>query len=304
MPIVKLAGYQGPNSILTKAMGDLAKHLEGSAFGAELHTEVNVTSNGETAQSLFDSVAAGDRQICYMASGYLAGKVSELNVLDLAFSVSDRRQALAKLDALAGDLISAAVHEKSNFKVLGFWDNGFRHVSNGVRPIRSLEDCKGLKVRTLDSLVYRQQLDALGFVSMTSDVKELVNVVRTKVVDAQENPLTNFENFSLWQHHPYLSLTGHFFGIALLVCSRRWFDSLHPAQQTALIAAARAATLAQRLYAENEDEVCLQAMTARGTAVEKLDAESIALMKSALEGVQESIVADVPKELLDAYLRR
>jgi TRAP-type transport system periplasmic protein len=302
MPIVKLAGYQGPNSILTKALGDLATQLEGSTFSAQLHTEVNVTSNGETAQSLFDSVAGGDRQICYMASGYLAAKVSELNVLDLAFSVSERCQALAKLDARAGDLISAAVHEKSNFKVLGFWDNGFRHVSNGVRPIRSLADCKGLKVRTLDSLVYRQQLDALGFISMTSDVKELVNVVRTKAVDAQENPLTNFENFSLWQHHPYLSLTGHFFGIALLVCSQRWFDSLLPAQQTALVAAARAATLAQRLYAENEDEVCLKAMTARGTSVEKLTDATVAQMKSALFGVQDSILAGVPTELLKAYL--
>jgi TRAP-type transport system periplasmic protein len=303
MQIVKLAGYQGPNSILTKAMGDLAKQLEGSAFGAQLHTEVNVTSNGETAQSLFDSVASGDRQICYMASGYLAAKVSELNVLDLAFSVSDRRQALVNLDSRAGDLISAAVHRQSNFKVLGFWDNGFRHVSNGVRPIRTLQDCKGLKVRTLDSLVYRQQLDALGFISMTSDVKELVNVVRTKVVDAQENPLTNFENFSLWQHHPYLSLTGHFFGIALLVCSQRWFDSLFPAQKTALMAAARVATLAQRIYAENEDKVCLQALQARGTNVEKLTAATIVQMKSALEGVQDSILANVPRELLLAYLQ-
>ncbi len=303
MQIVKLAGYQGPNSILSKAMGDLAKHLEGSAFEAELHTELNVTSNGETAQSLFDSVAAGDRQICYMASGYLAGKVSELNVLDLAFSVSDRHRALANLDDQAGDLISTAVLEKSDFKVLGFWDNGFRHVSNGVRPIRFLEDCRGLKVRTLDSLVYRRQLDALGFVSMTSDVKELVNVVRTKVVDAQENPMTNFENFSLWQHHPYLSLTGHFFGVALLVCSRSWSDSLLPTQKTAVMSAARAATLAQRRYAENEDEVCLQAMTARGTTVEKLTAENIAQMKLTLTGVQESILANVPTELLDAYLK-
>jgi hypothetical protein len=69
------------------------------------------------------------------------------------------------------------------------------------------------------------------------------------------------------------------------------------------MAAARAATLAQRRYAENEDEVCLQAMTARGTTVEKLTDATVAQMKSALVGVQDSVLANVPRELMLAYLK-
>ena len=136
-----------------------------------------------------------------------------VSVLDLPFSVQDRAAALAALDGHAGDLLRDAVARQSGFHVLAFWDNGFRHISNAVRPLRSPADCQGLVIRTLDSELYRQALGALGFKAITTDVKELVRVVQDGTVQAQENPLTNLLAFDLWKHHPHVSMSGHFFGV-------------------------------------------------------------------------------------------
>lgn len=266
-PTVRIAGYQGSGSILTQAMRDLAHGMAASDAGWDLQVEDDVTAGGENAASLFDSVARGERQICYMASGYLAGKVPSLGLLDLPFSVTDRHGALHALDTEAGAQLSADVARQSNYQVLGYWDNGFRHITNGVRPIRSAADCAGLRIRTLDSALYREVLAAMGFVPVTTDVKELVRVVAERVVDAQENPLTNYVNFGLWPHHPHVSLSGHFFGVLLLVCHRPWFLSLSAGQQALVCDAAHRASQLQRTLAASEDAKSLQILADHAVSV-------------------------------------
>ena len=116
----------------------------------------------------------------------------------------------------------------TGYRVLGYWDNGFRHISNRLRPIRHPDDCRGMRIRTLDNAVYRQALAAMGFAPVTIDVKDLVRAVETHEVDAQENPLTNTVNFGLHRTHKHLSLTSHFYGVALLLANRAWLEALRP----------------------------------------------------------------------------
>ena len=106
------------------------------------------------------------------------------------------------------------------------WDNGLRHISNRLRPIRRPEDCRGMRIRTLDNATYRQALAAMGFTPLTIDVKDLVRAVETHAVDAQENPLTNTVHFGLHKTHKHLSLTSHFHGVALLLANRAWLEAL------------------------------------------------------------------------------
>ena len=76
-----------------------------TAFAKHALVDLDVTATGEKASDLFASVEAGQRQLAYMASGYLSARVPELAVLDLPFSVQDRAAALAALDGHAGDLL-------------------------------------------------------------------------------------------------------------------------------------------------------------------------------------------------------
>src|SRR5262249_55820040 len=154
---------------------------------------------------------------------------------------------------------------------LGFWDNGFRHVTNGKRPIRTVADCQGLVIRTLDNRIYQEALTAFGFIPKVTDVRDLVRAVATGEVDAQENPLTNAVIFRLYQHHPFVSMTGHLFGAAMLLCNAAWFDALPRNAADALIAASADATEAQRGFATEEDTTALAALQGHGVAVLRQD---------------------------------
>lgn len=296
-----LAGYQGGASILTAALTTLARRLDDSTVGTP-HLLTDITAIGESAASLFASVEKGERHIGYMASGYLSARVPELAVLDLPFSVQDRATALAALDGSAGDMLREAVARQSGFHVLAFWDNGFRHISNAVRPLRSPADCEGLVIRTLDSALYRDALDAIGFKALTTDVKDLIRVVQDGTVQAQENPLTNLLSFDLWQHHPHVSLSGHFFGVLLLVCPRAWHQGLNKSQREELQAAVVEATAQQRKAAAAQDVTALERLRALGVQVVMPGSMDMAALREATAQVRQRYLDNLPPDLVQAYL--
>jgi TRAP-type transport system periplasmic protein len=301
---VRFAGYQGQGSILTQALVRLKDQYSSLEIEQSIRVEGDVTSSGESAGALFKSVEDGERELCYVASGYLTARVPELSVLDLAFSVSDRNYAMDCLDGQTGAYLARAVAEKTGFKVLGFWDNGFRHISNNIRPIQSPVDCAGLIIRTLDSENYRSSLNALGFTALTTDVRDMVTMIASGEVQAQENPLTNFLKFSIDQHHQYLSLTSHFFGVLLVVCNRNWFEKLSTAMQQSLLIAVTEVSRLQRQDAANEDEIAIAKIECTKLKLMRPDQLDLRAMKAAVAKVNSDQKKRIPRELLAAYLRQ
>ena len=300
--MLRIAGYQGPSSILTQGLACLVETLKQSGWTSDIDWVPNVTDHQEKAADLFASIENGTRQIGYMASGYLSARVPELEVLELPFTIDNRETALAALDRSAGEILRQAVHEKTGFHVLGFWDNGFRHLSNAVRPIQQPSDAIGLKIRTLDSALYRATLDAIGFKAVTSDVKDLVSWIAQDIVQAQENPLTNYMGFELWKHHPYVSLTHHFYGVLLLVCPLAWYDTLNQEERQLLAHAVKASTALQRQLAAEQDAITLARMQDIGVKVLPKDALDMQAFHKSVESISLSARAQIPKDLLAAYL--
>lgn len=299
---VELAGYQGTESILSASLLSLAQSLEASHLFGPINTTLDVTAQGESAAHLFQSVNRGARQLCYVASGYLTALAPDLAVLDLPFTVTARTCALAALDRTAGQLLSRSLAQHSNYQVLGYWDNGFRHISNAVRPIHQPSDCVGLKIRTLNSAIYRESLNALGFEAVTTDVSDLMRVIRSGEVQAQENPLTNYSNFKIDAYHPYLSLTGHVFGALLLVCNQPWFASLSEAQQQALHEAATQATAQQRALAAQQDSVLQTSLITRGSQIVSSSQLDLAQMQRATVYIVERERQNLSQSVVQHYL--
>ena len=300
--MLRIAGYQGPSSILTQGLACLVETLKQSGWTSDIDWVPNVTDHQEKAADLFASIENGTRHIGYMASGYLSARVPELEVLELPFTIDNRETALAALDRSAGEILRQAVHEKTGFHVLGFWDNGFRHLSNAVRPIQQPSDAVGLKIRTLDSALYRATLDAIGFKAVTSDVKDLVSWIAQDIVQAQENPLTNYMGFELWKHHPYVSLTHHFYGVLLLVCPLAWYDTLNQEERQLLAHAVKVSTALQRQLAAEQDAITLARMQDIGVKVLPKDALDMQAFHKSVESISLSARAQIPKDLLAAYL--
>ena len=146
--ILRAGGYQSEASVHTLGLRALGRALEQLSDGdVILEIEPDITASGRNATDLIADVERGDIDLCYFASSYLAGRLPALELFDIPFSTTDRVDALRRLDADTGRRIAADVAAATGFDVLGFWDNGFRHLSNRRHAIRSPKDCQGLTIR-------------------------------------------------------------------------------------------------------------------------------------------------------------
>lgn len=265
---IRLSGYQPAGSVLTRALHQFADALRQS-LGARIDIALtdNIIAAGRRADDLLAMTEGDELDICYFSSSYLAARVPSLALFDRPFQFAERGTAYARLDGATGDQIRDDVASATGFRVLGFWDNGFRHISNGRHPIRKPADCAGLRIRTLNNSMHQAFFRRLGFEPVFLDVAELARAVADGTVDAQENPLTNIVNFELQRHHRFVSLTAHLFGVALLLTNRGRFDAWPADIQAAVKAAAVAATLAQRREAEAEDDICYRRLIADGVDI-------------------------------------
>ena len=212
-------------------------------------------------------VESGELDGCYFASSYLAARVPALGAFDQPFQAGAREEVFAGLDGDAGTALAEQVAAATAYRVLGWWDNGIRHISNAVRPIRTPADCVGLRLRTLDNAQHQAAFRRLGFQPMFIDVADLPRAVAERTVDAQENPLTNLVNFNIHAHHRHVSLTGHLLGIALLLVNRARYDALPDEPRRMLDAAAGESEARQRALAIAEDAECLRLLADAGVTV-------------------------------------
>jgi TRAP-type transport system periplasmic protein len=268
MITLHLAGYQPARSVHTRALHALRDGVARRAGGTlAIAVTDNIIGLGRKAADLLTMVESGELDGCYFASSYLAFRVPALGVFDRPFQAGPREASFAALDGDTGASLAAQIADATAFHVLGYWDNGIRHISNGIRPIHAPADCVGLSLRTLDNVQHQDAFRRLGFLPKFIDVADLPRAVAERAVDAQENPLTNIVNFGLHAHHKHVSLTGHLLGVALLLVNRARFDSLPLELRDVLLDAAKASELMQRSLALAEDADCLRLLADAGVAV-------------------------------------
>jgi tripartite ATP-independent transporter DctP family solute receptor len=252
---MRFGGYQPPASVHNQAA---------EIFGAALRTQLgdqvefsldgNILASGHQAADLLSMVESGALTWCYFSASYLAEHVPAFALLDLPFLLNDRAKAYAVLDGPLGFHLADQLAEVSGFRLLGWWDNGFRHLTNSVRPIRNPADCQGLRIRTLRSDLHQRVFRLLGFEPVALDVKDLLAGVEAGTIEAQENPLTNIFNFGIHERHRHITLCGHFFGAAALLCHQDSYHRWPVDVQHAVTQAAAEATRAQRQFAAAEDD--------------------------------------------------
>jgi TRAP-type C4-dicarboxylate transport system substrate-binding protein len=167
--------------------------------------------------------------------------------------VADRAVAFRALDGELGEIARRRVEAKTPVRLFAYWDNGFRHLTNRVRPIRTPDDCRGLRIRTQTSELHGQVFRALGFEPIASDIKEFVEGIGGDRFQAHDNPLTNIYNFGVHRHHRHITLSAHFWGASALVGNAAHYAGWPAEVRAAVDLAAREATAYQRQLAAAED---------------------------------------------------
>ncbi len=279
---IRFGGYQGDHSVHTRGgrvFCAALKRLLGD--GIDIQFDENVTAHGRKAADLLPMTESGELDGCYFSSSYLAKRVPDLGLFDQHFVVPDRRVAYALLDGRLGTSLAEEVAQKTGYVVLGYWDNGLRQISSGRGPIRTPAACGGLKIRTLASEAHQRVFKALGFEPIAIDVRDLPDAVASFKVDAQENPLTNIYNFELHKIHRHVTLTRHLLGVAPVLFNKERVSAWPEPVRVGVEAALKEATAAQRRFAEEDDRICAEKLSADGVELIELNAAERAAFASA-----------------------
>ena len=279
---LKFGGYQEPASVHNQAAGRFGELLK-RALGERITFELigSVLKIGRGSGDLVPMVESGELSFCYMSTIRFSKVAPRLQLLELPFVITDRATAFKALDGEFGEQARREIDSGTKCRLLGYWDNGFRYLSNRVRPIRRPEDCRGLRIRTQMSDLHGEVFRALGFEPVPCDIKEFVEQVGGERFQAQDNPLTNIYNFGVHHHHRYITLTAHFWGASAFVCNAAQYRSWPKDVQAAVDAAAKEATAYQRQLAAAEDaEIMKKLDPAQNEVIELRDAERGAFRKT------------------------
>ncbi len=269
---ITLGGYGPANTTCSRGLKVLGDTLT-AQFGGEIavHTVWNVMDFGYKASDLLWMAETGVLSLTYQSTSYIADRVPELDFVDLLFLFDNLTQARAAMDGALGAWMTQKIEERiPGYRVLGFFENGYRHMSNRLHPVRALADLKNMKIRLMPGETHRRSFELLGAIPCPLDLKPGLEAIMSGAVDAQENPLANTADYGAHKAHRFHTLSGHCYHSRGLYMNRAQFDAWPKALQDGMRAAARKAVLAQRDLAVEEEHLARKTIEAAGGEVIEL----------------------------------
>ncbi len=283
---IRFGGYSPPDSTHSRAAVHFKEALASRVGGAvEVDHFWNVLDFGYRADDLLSMVECGLLTMCYFSTSYLATRVPELEIVDLPFLFEDEAHAHAAMDGALGNFLTEKTESATDFRVLGYWDNGFRHLSNRLRPVRSPGDLKGMRIRLQPNDVHIKTFERLGAVPVPVDLKIGIEKIVSHDVDAQENPLANTVTYGVTEHHRHITMSGHFFGARGLYAHRGSVDSWPEEVRTAVREAIREAIGVQRELALAKEKELRTGLEAEGVSFVDLTEGERAVFKDTTQPI-------------------
>jgi tripartite ATP-independent transporter DctP family solute receptor len=268
---IRMGGYGPPSTGFSRALKFIGDRLS-REFGPRVEIEYiwNVMDHGHKAEDILTLVENGEMTLGYQSSSYLTDRVPELGFVDLPFLFADNAQARAAMDGALGQFLAAKTEERINYRILGWFENGFRHISNRLRPIHMPADMRGMKIRVLPSEIHKRTFELLGAQAMRMDLTEAIAMIKAGTLDAQENPLANTVTYGVHKFHKFHTLTSHFYISRPVFLHRPSFESWPADLQRAIQEAVTEAVAYQRQLAVEEHAQSRRIIEAAGCEIVEL----------------------------------
>jgi TRAP-type transport system periplasmic protein len=268
---IRMGGYGPAATSFSRGL-----KLIGDTLGAALGDRVDVKyvwsimDFGYKAEDILWLTEHGVLTLGYQSSSYLTDRVPELSTVDLPFLFASNGAARAAMDGALGDFLARAIEQRCGYHILGWFENGFRHVSNRLRAIRTPADFSGLRIRVLPSEVQKQTFELLGAVPLKMDLTEAIAMIKDGTIDAQENPLANTVTYGVHRFHRFHTLTSHFYISRPIFVHRAAFDAWPEDVQRVMREAVREAVVFQREEAIREHDEARAAIEQQGCEIAEL----------------------------------
>ena len=243
------------------------------------------------------SVQAGFIDIMVGPTPNLVGVVPEFMIFDLPFFYKDFAAVDAVMDGEVGERLFSLLQEKTGIVGLAWWDNGFRHMTNAIRPVNAVEDMAGLNIRVIPNPLFIATWTALGTNPTPLPWPELYAALENRAVDGQETPYALIYTARFYEVQSHLAKTGHVYTPFVLLASQKWFGSLSEEDRALVLEAAKESAAFQREISRKSAEDLEQELIAKGFKITQPTPEAMDAMRERVAPVvaeySEKIGVDV-----------
>ncbi|MFC4000396.1 TRAP transporter substrate-binding protein [Prauserella oleivorans] len=289
VPTLSLAVETSEGDPLADMLLAFADQVE-AELGDKVELKVQTGGAIGDEEAVLQALRGGSIDIAAL-SGSVANLDPTFNIMEVPFLFTDRESAARHLDGELGREMSGSLVGSIGARVLAFGENGFRHITNNERPIRTSTDLAGLRIRVPGSPARVSLFEGLGAVPTQIDLGEAYLALDQGVLDGQENPLKVVDAFSFYEKQKYLSLTSHIYSpVYLTMNERSWSGLPQDIQQGLQTAAAKAATISREAGAD-ADRTLRAKFEQAGMKVNEADVDEL---RNAVAGVRDEIVAGIP----------
>jgi tripartite ATP-independent transporter DctP family solute receptor len=271
---------------------------------------VEIFPNGQLGKDaeVVQQVKSGIIQLGVHSVGAVGSVYPMISVLDIPFAFPNIAATYAVLDGPFGQKMCEDIYAKTGLKALGFSDSGgFFQFTNSKRPIKTIDDMKGLKIRTMGLDTHKLIISSLGGQPAAIAWSEVYTALQTGVADGQMNPIPIVEFAKLYEVQKYLTISNHLFAPHVWLMNADFYNSLTPAEAKVVEAAAKAAIVTSRGIANSIEasERGLPFLKDKLEVYALPEAEKVRFRDAALPAVRQYIeekFGDEGKKMLEDFL--
>lgn len=261
--ILKVAQNSNINHPYQKGLEKFKEVLEKETKGA---IEVQIFPNAQLGNEEQEAVGVkfGIIDATIISSGNLAPFVPEIDLFNLPFIFRNLEHFYRVLDGPVGQWMGRIIEKKLNCIFLGYCSFGIRNTWNSKKPVLSPDDLKGLKIRVMASPILLSTFNTLGAQATTMSWNELYSALQQGVLDGAECSMSDLYLERFYEVTKYVSLTKHLIGAAVLIFSKKRYETLPPAWQTAVLKAGHEAVLSARKAEEEMSAHAFEELKKKG----------------------------------------
>lgn len=303
---IRVAITHKPESPWVQAAQYFGKELK-ALSGGRIEVDVHHSATLGNTREVCEMVRNNTLEAAIPGAAQLSTYTPEIGVTVLAYIFKTNESMFGVLDGPIGDYIDSRL-AKANFHNLGWYKNGFRSVTNNKRPIRKLEDLKGLKLRVLPSPSVMAFFREVGVNPIHIDWAELFEAMKKGVVDGQENPPFFVWSGKVYEINKYYSFTKHMNEPGIFVLSKKFYDKLPEDLRLMVDVAAKKAEMWERAKMTQANEECLTKLEKAGMQINEIpESELDRFRKVTYEKVYPTVIKNkelgpYTKELIDLVI--
>ena len=272
------------------------KDLVEERSGGRIAVEVFPSAQLGSSRDMIEGLQMGTLECAFAVTAVMSNFVPEYNLLDAPFIFRDYKHAYAVVDGPIGKELDAKWLARQNCRIMGYMDVGFRNIYSS-RPVRSLADLKGLKIRTMQSQLNMAVFNKLGAIATPMAGNEVFTGLQQKTIDAAENAIQYVYHQKLYEVTPYITYSNHFYNFCAIIIAEDFYQSLPEDLQKIVLAAGTECVDFQREMSRRFNEEAIGKL--KELNVEFIDTLKREELIAAVAPIYEEFAGVLPADMIE-----